>query len=122
MDEVSIVADNFRIEQVIVNLLSNAMKYGAGKPIQITLTQKEATVELAFRDQGIGIPLDKQAVIFGRFERASNTQNIGGLGLGLYIAKQIVEAHHGEIKVESQPESGSTFTLVLPLKPSPKTV
>jgi signal transduction histidine kinase/HAMP domain-containing protein len=119
MDSVQLYADVFRIEQVIVNLLSNAMKYGAGKPIQITLVKKETTVELSIRDHGIGIPADKHALIFGRFERAANTQNIGGLGLGLYIAKQIVEAHQGEILVESEPNVGSCFKVILPLKFSP---
>ena len=116
VEEVTLYGDAFRLEQVLVNLISNAMKYGGGKPIQISLTKDESFAYLSVQDHGIGIPEDKLSLIFERFERAANTQNIGGLGLGLYIAKQIVVAHHGEIKVKSTPNLGSQFTLVLPLK------
>jgi signal transduction histidine kinase len=72
-------------------------------------------------DRGIGIPPEDQARVFGRFERAVGAQNFGGLGLGLYIARHIVEAHGGEIRVESAPGAGTTFTVVLPGQPDAST-
>ncbi|WP_288450986.1 hybrid sensor histidine kinase/response regulator, partial [uncultured Pseudomonas sp.] len=84
--------DEFRIEQVITNLLTNAMRYGAGRPVEISLRSDGADVELSVKDHGIGIPVEHQALIFRQFERASGTENIAGLGLGLYIADQIVKA------------------------------
>ena len=103
------------MEQVLINLLSNAMKYGGGKPIQISLIQSAPhTTRLSVQDHGMGIPVEKQAIIFDRFERASTSHTIGGLGLGLYIARQIVEAHQGKISLTSTVGEGSTFTLELP--------
>ena len=115
-DSAVIEGDTFRIEQVIINLLSNAMKYGSEKPIEISLVKTGSkAVELSVRDHGIGIPPEKQAIIFERFERASDTDKVGGLGLGLYIAHQIIEAHHGTIRVESATGKGSAFIIELPL-------
>jgi signal transduction histidine kinase len=109
-------ADAFRMEQVFINLLTNAMKYGAGKPIRVEITRAGNGARIAVRDEGMGIPEEKQALIFDRFERAVNSQNITGLGLGLYIARQIVLAHKGEISVESTPGAGSRFTVVVPFE------
>ncbi len=110
------VFDAFRMEQVVINLLSNSIKYAAGKPIEISL--KKTGPELArltVRDYGIGIPKEAQPYIFNRFERAASAKNISGLGLGLYIVKSIVDAHHGTISVESTPGEGALFTVNLPL-------
>lgn len=107
--------DVMRITQVMSNLLSNALKYGEGKPIEIFLTNTDHQVEIRVRDQGIGIPADKQAFIFERFERAVTGGAISGLGLGLYITRQIVEAHGGRISVVSSVGKGSEFKVILPI-------
>jgi signal transduction histidine kinase len=107
--------DKLRIEQVVTNLLANAIKYGAGKPIQVTLESEPGTARIIVSDQGIGIPRNKLDKIFDRFERAVPTDNYGGLGLGLYVAQQIAEAHGGAINVSSEVGRGSTFVLELPL-------
>jgi PAS domain S-box-containing protein len=107
--------DRFRIEQVVVNLLTNAMKYGAGKPISVGVRREGARAELWVRDEGIGIAEQEQARIFDRFERAVSSRSFGGLGLGLYITRQIVDAHGGAIRVASAPGRGATFTVELPI-------
>jgi predicted ATPase/signal transduction histidine kinase len=107
-----------RIEQVVVVLLSNAMKYGAKRPIYAQVAAEGARAIVSVRDFGIGIPLADQARIFGRFERAVSVHHYGGLGLGLYIARQLVMAHQGSIRVESEPGRGATFIVELPLAPS----
>lgn len=109
------VWDEFRIEQVVANLLTNAMRYGGGKPVQVTVEGTGAEAVVAVRDHGIGIAPDDQARIFGQFERAVGSQDVPGLGLGLFITHQIVQAHNGAIKVDSVPGEGSTFTVRLPL-------
>jgi len=108
--------DRSRIEQVITNLLSNAIKYGERKPIEIALSQTRGRAIIIVRDHGMGIPQDLQGKIFKRFERAIKDQNIAGLGLGLYITRQIVEAHGGVISVSSRQQQGCTFTVELPLQ------
>lgn len=112
--------DKFRLEQVLVNLLSNAVKYGAGKPIDIYLSQKDGTAILEVADQGIGIQAESQTRIFERFERAVSKQNISGLGLGLFIVRQILEAHGGNISVASELGKGARFIVRLPLDASPR--
>jgi len=106
--------DRARIEQVIVNLLANAIKFGAGKPIRVTVSAQEDRARVRVRDQGIGIPPDRLGGIFDRFERAVSSRQFGGLGLGLFIARGIVEAHGGTISVESRPDEGTTFTVEMP--------
>ncbi len=106
--------DRVRLEQVVTNLLSNAAKYGSSRPIEITVSGDETTAVLSIRDHGIGIPPEHQARIFERFERAVSDRHYGGLGLGLWIVRQIVEALGGSIRVESEAGEGSTFTVMLP--------
>ncbi|HET6343609.1 MAG TPA: PAS domain-containing sensor histidine kinase, partial [Myxococcota bacterium] len=108
--------DHYRIEQVVVNLLTNAMKYGAGKPIRVSVLREGEVARLVVRDQGIGIPRDKHEAIFGRFERAVSRNEVSGLGLGLYIVRHIVQQHQGLVYVESEPARGATFTVELPLE------
>ncbi|WP_255653969.1 PAS domain S-box protein [Corallococcus sp. EGB] len=105
--------DRLRMEQVMLNLLTNAMKYGAGHPIRMEVAAHEGRARLTVEDQGVGIPLEAQGRIFERFERAASL-NYGGLGLGLFITRRIVEAHGGSIRVESEPGHGAKFTVELP--------
>ena len=108
--------DRMRLEQIITNLLTNALKYGSGKPVRIRLeAQGPGHVALTVDDAGIGMDSGVLGRIFGRFERGSSGRHIPGLGLGLYITQQIVTALEGTISVESAPGKGSTFTVVLPL-------
>jgi PAS domain S-box-containing protein len=109
--------DSARIEQVVVNLLSNALKYGAGKPITVEVHALDSDVVLTIADQGIGIAPDDLERIFTRFERAVPTRHYGGLGLGLYISRNIVEAHGGSLRVESRLGEGSRFIAELPRRP-----
>jgi PAS domain S-box-containing protein len=110
--------DRLRIEQVLGNLLVNAIKYGAGKAIEVEIEGRDSTVRLSVRDHGIGIGPEDVGRIFGRFERAVSSRNYGGLGLGLYISQQIVDAHGGAIEVESAPGGGSRFTVTVPRRPT----
>ncbi|HRI68812.1 MAG TPA: HAMP domain-containing sensor histidine kinase, partial [Polyangium sp.] len=106
--------DRTRIAQVCTNLLSNAIKYGAGKPIEIRLWGNGESAYLSVADHGIGVPAEQQSRIFGRFERAVSARHYGGLGLGLYICRQIVEAHGGTISLTSTQGRGTTFLVMLP--------
>jgi signal transduction histidine kinase len=106
--------DRLRIEQVVTNLLSNAVKYGGGRPIEVGLERAGTRALLRVTDHGIGISPEDRARIFERFERAVPTRKYGGLGLGLWIARQVVEAHGGSIAVEDTPGGGATFTVDLP--------
>lgn len=107
--------DPMRIEQVITNLFSNALKYGPGAPIEVTIRADGPNAVLAVRDHGIGIAPENIARIFDRFERAVSPIAYGGLGLGLYITRHIVSAHGGTIEVVSQPGAGAEFRVTLPL-------
>jgi signal transduction histidine kinase len=108
--------DKLRIEQAVTNLLTNALKYGNGRPVDVAVTHHGSRAVVTVRDHGIGIPAREQEKIFARFERAMTKHSIEGLGVGLYITKQIVEAHGGKISVESREHHGSTFTLSLPIQ------
>ncbi|HVR60575.1 MAG TPA: PAS domain-containing sensor histidine kinase [Polyangia bacterium] len=106
--------DRLRLEQVLTNLVANAIKFGAGKPIDVLVTGDEQTALVAVIDRGIGIAREQQRRIFERFERGVSARHFGGFGLGLWISRQIVEAHGGHIRVDSRPGQGATFTLELP--------
>lgn len=107
--------DRLRIEQLLANLLDNALKYGSGKPITITvMAASTQSIQIIIRDRGIGIPPADLQRIFGRFERAVSMRNYGGLGLGLFIANFIAQAHGGTIRAESTLGDGATFTVELP--------
>ena len=106
--------DPVRLEQVLTNILSNAIKYGAGRSIELSMRAESDAVRLSIADHGIGIEPDEQPRLFERFERAVSGRQYGGFGLGLWITKRIVEAMHGTIAVESRPGEGSTFVVVLP--------
>lgn len=112
---VMVKGDSHRLEQVVINLLTNAGKYGSKKPVDVKVyvSRKEAIIDVI--DHGIGIPREKLGTVFNRFERVEEKGGIGGLGLGLFISKEIVKAHHGRILVESTPGMGSTFSVHLPL-------
>lgn len=107
--------DANRIDQVVTNIISNALKYGAGHPVEILLRADGPRAVLVVRDHGIGIPDDEQATVFAPFARAAGARHHAGLGLGLWIASQIVQASGGSIAVQSRLGEGSTFTVELPL-------
>ena len=98
----------------MTNLISNALKYGEGKPIEVRLAQLDNQVEFRVRDHGMGVPPEKHEFIFERFERVVGSGEISGLGLGLYISRQIVNAHGGAIRVVSRVGEGSEFIVTLP--------
>lgn len=107
--------DGARLGQVVTNLLTNALKFGAGRPIDVVVRPDDEQATLIVRDHGVGVAVEEQARIFERFERGGvSAKHYGGLGLGLYIARQIVEAHGGKITVTSKPGAGATFTVELP--------
>jgi signal transduction histidine kinase/DNA-binding response OmpR family regulator len=108
--------DTLRISQIATNLLSNALKYGAGKPIDVTIEAVDDRVKLTVCDRGIGIAADDIGRIFELFERSGAVKHFGGLGLGLYITRQVVEAHGGTISVTSKPAEGAVFVVDLPLR------
>ena len=108
--------DKLRMEQAIINLVSNAIKYGKNQPITIEVSSTSEKAKITVSDNGIGIPVDQQKKIFNRFERAVSPRDYKGLGVGLYITYQIIKAHKGKIHLSSQVNKGSTFILEVPLK------
>jgi signal transduction histidine kinase len=106
--------DRSRLEQVLTNLISNAVKYGMGKPIALSVETAGDRVRIRVKDGGIGIPRADHGRVFQAFERLPTAERVGGLGLGLYIGRQIALAHGGTLTVESDATAGSTFTLDLP--------
>jgi signal transduction histidine kinase len=106
--------DRLRLEQVIVNLISNAIKYGNGRPVRITVAGDAAHARLSVEDEGIGMSREVMERLFRPFERGVATGEYAGLGLGLFITDQIVRAHGGTLQVRSQPGHGSVFTVELP--------
>ncbi|MGZ3421515.1 MAG: ATP-binding protein [Polyangiales bacterium] len=114
--------DRSRLDQVATNLISNAIKYGRGERIDVSVEGDEHHARLVVQDRGIGIEPDQTGRLFQRFERAVSSRHYGGLGLGLYIVRQIVEMHGGAVDVVSEPNTGSTFTVTLPrITPAPTT-
>ncbi len=113
--------DKLRIEQAITNLISNAIKYGQGKPIEIKISNNGDCGKFTIQDGGIGIARDEQKAIFGLFQRAAGSNDHQkGLGIGLYITSQIVKIHCGKISVSSAPMKGACFTINLPLNQKDK--
>src|SRR4029079_2765322 len=102
------VWDPSRLDQLITNLLTNALKFGPGHPIDIRIRNAGKFAELSVRDYGVGIEPARQPFVFDRFERAVSAKHYGGLGLGLYIAHRIVRAHGGDLRVDSEPGHGAT--------------
>ncbi|PLC02760.1 hybrid sensor histidine kinase/response regulator [Variovorax sp. RO1] len=116
------VWDEFRIEQVLTNLLTNAMRYGGGKPVEMTVRLDGDNAVVSVRDQGIGISPEDHQRIFEQFERTDvSRKHAAGLGLGLYITHKIVSLHAGRIGVESTPGQGARFFVELPLQTPPAT-
>lgn len=107
--------DRMAIEQIVTNLLVNAIKYGDGKPIEIALAEEGAWARLEIRDYGVGISSADQARIFERFEQAVAIHAHGGFGVGLWLVRQLVEAHNGSITLQSAPGQGAAFTVKLPI-------
>jgi len=107
--------DRLRLDQIMTNLVSNALKYGAGRPVRIEASSDGEMATLIVSDRGIGIAREHHERIFGRFERAVSQGHYGGLGLGLWITRQLVEQMGGSITFESSVASGTTFTVRLPL-------
>lgn len=110
--------DRARVEQVLSNLLSNAIKYAPGKPIQVRLIQEPELVVLEVEDQGPGVDSSISQSIFEKFHRGSHDKNPGGLGLGLFIVRQIVHAHSGKVSVHPGSLKGAVFRVELPLHPN----
>nr|MBA2404400.1 sensor histidine kinase [Bdellovibrionales bacterium] len=99
-----------------VNLLNNAIKYGDNKTVILSMTSASEEIIITVKDNGKGIPLEFQKKIFDKFERGRQDSNISGLGLGLFISKEIIAAHGGKIEVESRAEGGSEFKVTLKKK------
>ncbi|MFP5384611.1 MAG: CHASE domain-containing protein [Bacteriovoracia bacterium] len=115
-EKIRVPLDRFRIEQVLNNLLTNAIRYGNQRPVKVTLKRIDHLAKIEVMDQGIGIAPENIQKIFERFERAGmSASEVSGLGLGLFITNQIVKAHGGFIDVKSAPGKGSTFTVHLPV-------
>jgi signal transduction histidine kinase len=108
--------DRLRLEQIVSNVLSNAIKYGNGRPIVISLEGDTRVARLSVTDHGIGIAPEQHERLFARFERGVSGERYGGFGLGLWITRQLVDAMGGTISVDSQPGQGATFSIVLPLR------
>jgi two-component system, OmpR family, sensor kinase len=107
--------DPMALEQIIENLLSNALKYGSGRPVAISVSSNRESAQIIVRDQGIGISEADQLRIFGRFERAIKGGRRGGFGVGLWVVNQLVEAMGGAIEVQSAPGEGACFRVSLPI-------
>ncbi|MYM69305.1 response regulator [Pseudoduganella sp. FT55W] len=106
--------DDFRIEQIVMNLLTNALRYGGSQPVVVTLAVLADSVRIDVRDSGPGVKPEHQAKIFEPYERGVGSEAPAGLGLGLYISRQLAEAHNGSLTLSSVPGEGAVFSLTLP--------
>ncbi|RYZ98878.1 MAG: hybrid sensor histidine kinase/response regulator, partial [Moraxellaceae bacterium] len=113
-ENVTGIWDEFRVEQIVINLLTNALRYGQGKPIEVSLVKTCECAEIRVRDQGVGIADTEQERIFEKFARGGNQSVREGLGIGLYIARHLAAVHNGTLMVKSTLGEGATFTLKLP--------
>ncbi len=113
-DDITLVCDPDRMDQVMTNFMTNAIRYGGKQPVHIHLEQCNQFVTIKVKDHGRGINKEDQERIFKRFERAHTEEDVNGLGLGLYINRQIVEEHQGKIMLESEPGKGSAFIVQFP--------
>jgi len=113
---INALVDRLRFEQILINLLTNALRYSPGTPVEVTLQELSGMAVLKVKDYGIGISREDQERIFERYERGLSSSHYGGLGLGLYIVKQIVHAHHGDVSLSSEINKGSTFVIGLPVR------
>ena len=111
---VTVEADRGRLEQVLTNLITNAIRYAPGAPIRATVLASGERARLLFEDGGPGIPQGDHSRVFERFERLHPGRNTSGLGIGLFIAREIVQAHGGQISLESAPGAGARFIVELP--------
>jgi len=114
---VSARCDPMAVEQILENLLSNAIRFGPGRPVEVSLASDGESARLSVRDEGVGISDCDQTLIFERFHRSHRAKPNGGFGVGLWVTRQLVRAMGGEIKVSSSPGAGSAFTVRLPLRP-----
>ncbi len=114
-ENTTVNGDCERLNQVVLNLLTNALKYGSSKPVSVALRRDAGNAILEVSDNGMGISAENTQRIFERFERGISSNNISGLGLGLFISRRIVEAHGGTISVQSTEGRGSTFVVHIPL-------
>jgi PAS domain S-box-containing protein len=108
--------DRLRLEQALTNLLANAIKYGVGKPVRVSVVEQGGEVMLLVRDHGPGIPETELARLFRRFERAASIRHYGGLGLGLYFIQAIADAPGGSVTAPNMPDGGARFQITLPLR------
>ncbi|SDG93955.1 MULTISPECIES: hybrid sensor histidine kinase/response regulator [unclassified Duganella] len=111
--------DEFRIEQIVVNLLTNAMRYGCQQPVSVSLTVEQDWARVDVRDCGPGVAPENQAKIFEPYERGVGSDAPAGLGLGLYISRQLAEVHEGSLTLHSTPGEGAVFSLTLPRRDAP---
>jgi signal transduction histidine kinase len=109
--------DAMAVAEVVTNLVGNALKFGEGRPVHVTVSSRGRTVQIDVKDQGIGIAQRDHRIIFERWHRAVPPRSFGGLGLGLWIVRTLVAGHGGTVKVTSAPGRGSTFTVSLPRSP-----
>lgn len=114
-EEIKGLWDQVRLDQAISNLLTNSIKYGEGSPIEISIKKDGDKAKITIADKGIGIDPSVQKTIFERFKRGTTDGKFQGLGVGLFIVKQIVEAHGGKVYVKSKLGEGSKFTIELPI-------
>ena len=115
-DGVAATLDRLAVEQVLDNLLSNALKFGAGEPIDVGLAADAREAAITVRDRGAGISEADRARVFGRFEQAVGQRRHGGFGIGLWLVRRLVDAMGGSVSVESRPGQGATFVVRLPLR------